>query len=62
MKLIQYLNEAHAKEKESETALQAHIGMTTKAPYKKRLRQHLRETECHASQLERRIKLLDDGG
>ncbi|HEY7831542.1 MAG TPA: hypothetical protein VIC06_13360 [Solirubrobacteraceae bacterium] len=37
-KLVQYLNEAYGKEKELETALQAHIGMTTRAPYKKRLR------------------------
>jgi ferritin-like metal-binding protein YciE len=57
-KLIQYLNEAHAKEKELETALQAHIAMTTRAPYKKRLRQHLTETKSHARQLERRIKQL----
>jgi ferritin-like metal-binding protein YciE len=58
LKLIQYLNEAYAKEKELETALQAHIGMTTKAPYKKRLRQHLKETKAHARQVERRIKQL----
>src|SRR4051794_6497722 len=57
-KLIQYLNEAHAKEKELETALQAHIAMTTRAPYRKRLRQHLTETKSHAKQLERRIKQL----
>src|SRR3954469_1904937 len=57
-KLIQYLNEAHAKEKERETSLQAHIAMTTRAPYRKRLRQHLTETKSHAKQLERRIKQL----
>jgi ferritin-like metal-binding protein YciE len=57
-KLVQYLNEAHAKEKELETALQAHIGMTTRAPYRKRLRRHLTETKGHARQLERRIKQL----
>jgi ferritin-like metal-binding protein YciE len=61
-KLVQYLNEAYGKEKELETALQAHIGMTTKAPYKKRLQQHLRETKNHAKQLERRIKKLGGGG
>src|SRR4051794_33121254 len=32
--------------------------MTTRAPYKKRLQQHLRETKDHAKQLERRIKKL----
>jgi ferritin-like metal-binding protein YciE len=58
VKLVQYLNEALAKERELETALQLHIGMTTKAPYKKRLQQHLRETKSHAKQVERRIKRL----
>jgi ferritin-like metal-binding protein YciE len=57
-KLIQYLNEAYGKERELETALQAHIAMTTKAPYKKRLQQHLRETKGHAREVERRIKRL----
>jgi ferritin-like metal-binding protein YciE len=57
-KLVQYLNEAYGKEKELEAALQAHIGMTTRAPYKKRLQQHLRETKDHARRLERRIKKL----
>jgi ferritin-like metal-binding protein YciE len=57
-KLTQYLNEAHAKEKELETSLQAHIGMTTRPPYKKRLQQHLKETKSHSKQLERRIKKL----
>jgi ferritin-like metal-binding protein YciE len=57
-KLVQYLNEAYGKEKELEAALEAHIGMTTRAPYKKRLQQHLRETKGHARQLERRIKQL----
>jgi ferritin-like metal-binding protein YciE len=61
-KLVQYLNEAYGKEKELETALQAHIGMTTRPPYKKRLQQHLRETKGHAKQLERRIKKLGGGG
>jgi len=57
-KLIQYLNEAYGKEKELETALQAHIAMTTKAPYKKRLQQHLKETKAHGRSVERRIKQL----
>ena len=57
-KLVQYLNEALAKEKELETALTMHIGMTTRAPYKKRLQEHLRETRGHARGLERRIKQL----
>ena len=61
-KLIQYLNEAYGKEKELETALEAHIAMTTKAPYKKRLKEHLKETKGHARQLERRIKKLGGGG
>lgn len=57
-KLVQYLNEAHAKEKELEAGLQVHIGMTTRAPYRKRLRKHLTETKGHARKLERRIKQL----
>ncbi|MFN8163332.1 MAG: DUF892 family protein [Solirubrobacterales bacterium] len=60
-KLVQYLNEAYGKEKELESALQAHIAMTTKRPYKKRLQQHLRETKGHARELERRIKKLGGG-
>jgi ferritin-like metal-binding protein YciE len=58
LKLIQYLNEAYGKEKELETALQAHISMTTRPPYKKRLQQHLKETKGYARQVERRIKQL----
>ncbi len=57
-KLVQYLNEAYGKEKELETALEAHIGMTTRAPYRKRLREHLTETKRHARELERRVKKL----
>jgi ferritin-like metal-binding protein YciE len=57
-KLVQYLNEAFGKEKELETALQAHIEMTTRAPYKKRLQQHLKETRGHARDVEQRIKKL----
>jgi len=57
-KLIQYLNEAYGKEKELETSLQAHITLTTRAPYKKRLQQHLKETKAHARDVERRIKKL----
>jgi ferritin-like metal-binding protein YciE len=57
-KLIQYLNEAYGKEKQLETALQAHIALTTRPPYKKRLQQHLKETKAHAKLLERRIKKL----
>jgi ferritin-like metal-binding protein YciE len=57
-KLVQYLNEAYGKEKELETALSAHIGMTTRRPYKKRLQDHLKETKNHARLIERRIKKL----
>jgi ferritin-like metal-binding protein YciE len=58
LKLIQYLNEAYAKETQLETALQAHIAMTTRAPYKKRLQQHLKETKAHSRDVKRRIKAL----
>jgi ferritin-like metal-binding protein YciE len=57
-KLIQYLNEAYGKEKELEAALKAHISMTTREAYKKRLREHLKETTAQAKGLERRIKAL----
>ena len=57
-KLIQYLNEAYGKERELETALEAHIAMTTRRPYKKRLREHLKETKGHARQLKTRIREL----
>jgi ferritin-like metal-binding protein YciE len=61
-KLVQYLSEAYGKERELEAALQAHIAMTEKGPYKKRLQQHLKETKSHAKQVERRIKKLGGGG
>lgn len=61
-KLVQYLSEAYGKEKELEVSLVAHIGMTTKAPYRKRLKEHLKETKAHAKALERRIKKLGGGG
>jgi ferritin-like metal-binding protein YciE len=57
-KLIQYLNEAHTKERQLEQALQAHIAMTEIANYRKRLQQHLTETKRHARETERRIKQL----
>jgi ferritin-like metal-binding protein YciE len=58
-KLIQYLNEAYAKEKELETALQAHVKMaSSRASYKKRLQDHLKETKAQARNIERRIKKL----
>jgi ferritin-like metal-binding protein YciE len=57
-KLVQYLTEAHGKEKELETALTAHIGMAKRPPYKKRLEQHLKETRQHAKLTERRLKKL----
>src|SRR5438093_13363161 len=57
-KLVQYLNEAYGKEKQLETALEAHIAMTTRPPYKRRLQEHLKETKGHARAVERRIKEL----
>lgn len=57
-KLVQYLNEAYGLEKRLETALEAHIAMTTKAAYKKRLKQHLSETKRHARAVKTRVKQL----
>ena len=64
-KLVQYLNEANAKEKELGSALTAHIGMSEMAdrkPYKKKLQEHLRETKNHSKALERHIKKLGGAG
>lgn len=61
-KLVQYLSEAYGKEKELELSLEAHIVMTTRPPYRKRLKAHLKETKAHAKSLERRIKKLGGGG
>ncbi len=57
-KLVQWLNEAHAKEAELESDLTAHIALTQKQPYKKRLREHLKETRDHQRSVARRIKKL----
>ena len=57
-KLVQYLTEAYGNEKQLESALEAHIAMTSRAAYKKRLRQHLTETKRHAREVEKRIKRL----
>jgi ferritin-like metal-binding protein YciE len=57
-KLAQYLNEAYGLEKRLETALETHIAMTTRAPYKKRLKEHLSETKRHGREVSKRIKQL----
>jgi ferritin-like metal-binding protein YciE len=57
-KIVQYLNDAYATERRLEIALQAHIAMTPRADYKKRLREHLKETKSHARLVARRIKAL----
>jgi len=57
-KLVQFLNEAHSKEAELEADLTAHINLTQKAPYKKRLQKHLKETKDHKKRVAQRIKQL----
>ncbi len=57
-KVVQYLNDAYATERRLEIALQAHIEMTPRTDYKKRLREHLKETKAHARLVARRIKAL----
>jgi ferritin-like metal-binding protein YciE len=57
-KLVEFLNEAFAKERQVETALEAHAEVTTHDAYAKRLKDHLKETKSHATQLSRRIKQL----
>src|SRR5437764_8357334 len=57
-KLAQWLGEAHAKEAELEADLTAHIALTEKQSYKKRLRKHLTETKDHKRRVASRIKAL----
>jgi ferritin-like metal-binding protein YciE len=57
-KVVQWLNEAHAKEAELEADLTAHIALTEKAPYKKRLQDHLKQTKEHKRAVARRIKQI----
>ena len=57
-KLVQLLNEAYTKEKQLEVALGAHMQVTTRDDYAKRLKDHLKETKSHATQVSRRIKQL----
>lgn len=57
-KLIKWLGEAHTKESELEADLAAHIAITEKPAYKKRLRQHLTETREHKRAVASRIKAL----
>ncbi len=57
-KLVQWLNEAHVKEAELEAGLTAHIALTQKQTYKKRLQQHLKETRDHKRKVASRIKKL----
>ena len=58
LKLVQWLNEAHAEEAELEADLTAHIALTEKQAYKKRLRRHLTETKDHKRRVAQRIKQL----
>lgn len=57
-KITQWLGEAHTKEAELEADLTAHIALTQKAAYKKRLQQHLKETREHKRRVASRIKQL----
>jgi ferritin-like metal-binding protein YciE len=57
-KVVQWLNEAYAKEAELEADLTAHIALTEKQSYKKRLQNHLKETRQHKRQVASRIKKL----
>ena len=57
-KLVAWLREAHAKESELEADLTAHISLTAKPAYKKRLQNHLKETRAHKRQVASRIKKL----
>jgi ferritin-like metal-binding protein YciE len=56
--LVRFLNEAYAKEAELEADLTAHIAITEKQPYEKKLQQHLKETRDHKRRVASRIKAL----
>jgi ferritin-like metal-binding protein YciE len=58
LKLVQWLGEAHTKEAELEADLTAHIALTEKQAYKKRLRKHLTETKAHKRSVAARVKKL----
>jgi ferritin-like metal-binding protein YciE len=58
LKLVQWLNEAHVKESELVADLTAHIALTQKESYKKRLRSHLTETREHKRRVAQRIRQL----
>ena len=55
-KLIRYLNEAYGTERRLEVALQAHLGLASRATYARRLRDHLTETRRHGREVSRRIE------
>lgn len=57
-KLVTWLSEAHIKETELEADLTAHIALTEKASYEKRLQQHLKETREHKRATAKRIREL----
>jgi ferritin-like metal-binding protein YciE len=57
-KLVQWLTEAYSKEAELEADLTAHISLTEKMSYKKRLRKHLTETRDHKRRVGARIKQI----
>jgi ferritin-like metal-binding protein YciE len=57
-KLVQWLNEAYAKEAELEVDLVAHIALTEKTSYEKRLKDHLKETREHKRAVAKQIKSL----
>ena len=57
-KIVQFLSEAHSKESALEAALADHITRTTKDPYRKRLKEHLKETTRHKRRLKSKIRQL----
>jgi len=57
-KLGQWLCGGHAKAAELEANLSAHIVLTQKQAYRKRLQQHLKETRDHKRRIASRIKAL----
>lgn len=57
-RMAELLNEAFSKEKQLEVAIEAHLEVTTRDDYAKRLKDHLKETRSHATAVSRRIGQL----
>jgi len=60
-KVVQYLNEAHAGERDLVRVLQAQIAIAPRGRHREGLESHLGETRSHADRIERRLQELGHG-